>query len=297
MFSEKSIKLPKKFIKGVTLFALASILTSIGYLVIGYIDTLLLTYFVDLEQVGIYNTVLPTMLVLSFFTKTIQSVFFPLTAELWAKNLKKKLIDGIKLLEKYSLFVVIPVALTTLFFPKIILTVLFGEVYAQGALSMQLLSAGILFFTLATIYQSTLDGIGFPKEVTKIVFAAAILNIIGNVIFIPRYGIDGAAMTTTISYGFIMVLTFIRLRSKIGIKIHLMQLVKFVGAALVFILVIFLLKNLITLHPLLEAVILVTLGCAVYVGTSLLFKIITIQEVKKLVKTVLVKNPIQTSAD
>ena len=54
----------------------------------------MLTYFRSLEEVGIYNVVLPTVMILAFFSHAIYHVFFPMVSELWSKNLKDRLRQG-----------------------------------------------------------------------------------------------------------------------------------------------------------------------------------------------------------
>ena len=282
---------------GMTSFAVAAVLSSIGYLLIGYTDTLMLTYFVDLAQVGIYNTVLPTMLVLSFLSRTVQSVFFPMSAELYAKKMMDRLREGIRLLEKYSLLIAIPVALTTVFYPDVILSVLFGAPYATGAMAMQILSIGLLCYTLGTIYQSALGGIGFPKEVTIIVLISAVFNIVGNLILIPLAGIVGSAMATSASYLIIMGLTHWRLSRRLSTSLAWGFLLKMIFAGAVFAIVVWVAKSAISLNPLIEAVLVVLLGSAAYLLICFALKAITITEIKSLLRAITARPAQQPSAE
>ena len=122
----KNGKIDKKEItKKITIFSIASFMISLGNLTLGYISTAILTYFRPLSEVGIYNVVLPTVIVVGFLSRSIAQVFFPMVSELWAKNLKQKLIDGIDLLHKYALVTVIPLAMLLFVFPKELLNFIF----------------------------------------------------------------------------------------------------------------------------------------------------------------------------
>src|SRR3989338_2882452 len=114
----------KEIIKKITGFGFAAFMISLGNMIIGYIDTIILTYFRPLDEVGIYNIVLPTVIIIGFMSRSISQVFFPMVSELWTKNLKQKLNEGIHLLHNYSLIIVIPMAMTMFVFPKIVLTIL-----------------------------------------------------------------------------------------------------------------------------------------------------------------------------
>src|SRR3989338_3656272 len=121
---KENIDNKKEIIKKITGFGFAAFMISLGNMIIGYIDTIILTYFRPLDEVGIYNIVLPTVIIIGFISRSISQVFFPMVSELWTKNLKQKLNEGIHLLHNYSLIIVIPMAMTMFVFPKIVLTIL-----------------------------------------------------------------------------------------------------------------------------------------------------------------------------
>lgn len=243
----KYFAIPKRYNKRLgrrmTGFAFSSLLIALGTMIIGYIDTLILTFYRPLEEVGIYNAVLPTIIMLAFVGKSVFNVFFPMVAELWEKGLRDKLNVGIRLIHRYSALVVMPMMLVFLVFPELVLNLLFGAEYVQGALAMQILSIGIIFFTIATIDQGTLSGIGKPQEVTKIIAIASVFNIFSNLALIPAYGINGAAVTTTLSYLLMMVLISFKMNKLVGITIDLRVLLKIFLAGAVFVAIVTLLKK------------------------------------------------------
>ena len=246
--------------KQLSFFAFASFFISLGNLVIGYIDTMILTYFRPLSEVGIYNVVLPTVIIIGFFSRSISQVFFPMVSELWAKNLKVKIVEGVNLLHKYTLITVIPISMVLFLYPGLILNLLFGVEYIPGAFAMRILSVGIIFFTVGMIDQSVISGIGTPKVVTNILLVAAAFNIITNFIFIPKWGINGAAITTTLSYILIALLTSIYLRKFIKARSHIAIWLESLFVALVFVISVYVLKYLLNLNPYIEAIICLSIG-------------------------------------
>ncbi len=188
-------------------FALPSFATSVGSRIIGYIDTLLLTYFRTLSEVGVYNVVLPSSLVLLFLGRSIGSIALPLSSDLWAQEEKQKLIAGLTLIQRYSFLLMIPVIVILLFFSEYMITLFFGTEYASGARAFQILLIGVLFFVAAMGNNAILSGIGRPKSVTKIIFAAAALNLLMNLLLIPSYGMEGAALATAASYILVLFLS------------------------------------------------------------------------------------------
>lgn len=85
---------------------------------------------------------------------------------------------------------------------------LFGAEYADGAgaLRLVLLSVGCIFFSLA-FHNILLVSNRLAAE-TRIVAAAAVVNIVLNVFLIPRYGLLGAASATVASEGLILAATY-----------------------------------------------------------------------------------------
>jgi O-antigen/teichoic acid export membrane protein len=260
-------------------------------MIIGYIDTIMLTYFRSFNEVGIYNTVLPTVLVLSYFGASISTVFFPIVSELWAKKDKTRIKWGINFLYKYSLLIVVPIALSLLSFPREILNVLFGPDYSDmGKLSMQILAIGVIFLTFNTINNSILSGLGKPNKVTKIILLAASFNILTNIILIPRFGMDGAALTTTLSYLIILLMStgyvckLIKLR-----KIFLLPWLKTITSGIVFVFIIYFLKIFFIFHFLIEAIICLLIAGTIYLVLTYLLRVWSFEEIMKTFKTAIKK--------
>ncbi len=279
----------KSLAKQLTRFAMASFLIGISYMVIGYIDTLILTYFRSLTEVGIYNTVLPTVMVVSFFSLSIHHVLFPLVSELWEKDLKTQLKQGFVMVRKYSLFFVTPFVLAMLVFPKMILQVLFGSDYVPGYAAMMILAVGMVFMTLGIINQAVLSGVGKPKVVTKVLLFVVILNLILNIILIPFLGMVGAAAATTLSYFMIMLLTSIKIKSFVNVNHDILGWIKLLFCSVVFVLVTLFFKTFLNLNIYLELAVCLIAASLVYVLLAYLLKLICIKEIKFFIKTVLRK--------
>jgi O-antigen/teichoic acid export membrane protein len=266
--------------KEINHFAIASFLAGIGLFVIGFIDVMLLTYFRTLEEVGIYNTVLPTVMMLSIFSQSIRRIFFPITTELWSKNLKEKLASGVLLLRRYALIGIIPLSLILFVFPKRILALLFGQNYITGHYAMQILALGMIFFTLNGIYQTTLLGIGKPKEVTKIIAIGAIFNFVLNLLLIPRHGIEGAALTTALTYVLTMLLFMKKLNQFVKLNFQFTIWIKSLFVILFLIITTYRVKDYLHLNIYVEATLIVIIAGTLYFILCYLLNLISFKELK-----------------
>ena len=101
-----------------------------------------------------------------------------------------------------------------------------------------------LFMALYSILTSILQGIG--KQLYGILFLmiALIIKYIGNGIFIPRMGVNGAILSTMIAYTFSIVFSLIVIQKQTGFKFKnlLNQLVKIISITGIMGIVVFLLK-------------------------------------------------------
>jgi len=271
-----SSELTKKLLR----FGIPVALTGIGSIIILYTDTLILTYFRPLAEVGIYNVVVPTAMLLNFFASSVNQVIFPMVSELWAKKLKNHLVIGAELLQKYSFFVVVPAALVMFSFPTILIKVFFGQAYVSGALTLQLLVIGLVFFIVAGINMTILSAINKPVVTTKIMLTGGLFNLITNFYFIPKYGMIGAGITSLASYLLIMMMSAFYLTKFISINVPVMKWIKTFGAGLLFVLVIAGLRKVLEINMFLEAGVCVAAGGIVYLGACYLLKVVDVKEIK-----------------
>jgi O-antigen/teichoic acid export membrane protein len=273
--------------KEISSFAIASFLSAMGILIIGYIDTIMITYFRSLEEVGIYNVVLPTVMVLGLFSSSIKQVLAPMVTELWAKKLKSRLKNGISTLRKYTLLLIIPITLIFFIFPKLIINLLFGIRYVEGYLAMRILSIGLIFFTIGFIDITIIRYIGKPKEATTIIIIGVIFNIIFNLLMIPIYGINGAAISTTLSYFLIMIMSSFDLHKFIKVNIPFTIWLKSIIGGFLFVFIVYALKLLLNLNQFLEAIICLIFASIVYIMFCFYFKIIKIKDIQLFIKNFL----------
>ena len=281
-FIKSKFVLDVKIFKKISKYSLFVMAGGVGTLILGYTDSIVLTYFSGLENVGLYNIALPTARVLIFFPMAIMGVLLPLTSELWVKKEKVLLKAGIDLLYKYSIIVILPLVFIMLSFTELLINVLYGKSYILASNAMKILVIGMIFATLFAINSSFFSGIGKPKIITKIVYTAAIFNLISNLILIPIIGIIGAALTTTIGYFIMMLMGLIIIRKFIKITMPIKIWIKTFIAGLIFIFIIWFLKKVILLNVWAETAIVLIISGISYLALLFLLKVVNINELKDL---------------
>lgn len=270
----------KKLSNNLLKFSIAIFIGGIGGYILGYTDTLILTYFRSLEEVAYYQVAWATTQVLWIIGSIVSTVMFPIISEIVAKKQKKLLLNGIEILTKIAFITILPFCLITIAFSDIIITFLFGAAYLPASVVLQILSIHALFYTLWVIYSTTLIGLGMPGLNTKIILAVSIFNLVGNLITVPIYGIIWAALFTTTSFAIAFVVSFYVLRKNIEVKFPLIDSFKAFFCGLLMLGIIFGLKYIFSFESFIEIIVLLVIGIIFYGLFILISGTINKKEVK-----------------
>jgi len=284
-FKEKT-EFSSSIFKKILMFSIPATFTVAATKIVSDLDTLMLTYMDTLAAVGIYQVVLPTALLFIMFSDAISEVLFPLSSELYAKNEKEKLASGIREIHKYLFLITLPVFFALVLYSKELIGAVFGAEYALGYVAFQFLLTGILFMTLAKINTIVLTGIGMPQKVTLMVIYSAVLNFALNLVLIPLFSINGAAIATAASYMLVFGFSFYEIRKAVKFKIPVMDWGKTMFAGLCFLLIAILLKNAVDINIWLEVIFVSFAAFLVYVFIAVILRVITLKEIVKYVRAV-----------
>ncbi|MGD2249456.1 MAG: flippase [Candidatus Methanofastidiosia archaeon] len=172
------------------------------------VDTLILARFVPAEFVGVYGQAYPTARLVFGFSAALSALLIPKVSELTQKG--EDTHASIRRSFEVCALVTVPITVVIAAFSQEILYVLFGN--AAGFKSLQILSMGMLVYSLFFVGYSALQGMGHPEYSMGVAAGCAVLNIILCFVLIPRFGIVGAAVSTSISclIGLISVLVLLK---------------------------------------------------------------------------------------
>lgn len=171
------------------------------------IDITMLSKMVGDSAVAWYSAAYNLLEALYFLPIALTSALLPITSRYFIKA-KKKLEHTCNLASKALFIITIPVAIgTTMIADKIIL-LLYGTRYAESIVALQILIWTIIpsFFTYILglmLISSDNEKIGMYTTAS-----AAALNIVLNIMLIPKYSYVGASMATVITETVLMVLNY-----------------------------------------------------------------------------------------
>jgi O-antigen/teichoic acid export membrane protein len=206
VFSEKIKRISMK--KELFSFSWPLMFAGILGLVMGWIDTLMLGYFLTAADVGIYRASLSTAGLLVIVPGSFGAIFFPVITELYSRGEREELENTDAAVTKWILMIVLPLVLLMILFSNQVLYILYGVEYVAGALALCILGFGYLVISTFYLTNQIIQTVGRTKLIMANTGVGASLNVILNYFLIPIYGINGAAIATGISLLTVNALAF-----------------------------------------------------------------------------------------
>lgn len=202
-----------------------------------------------------------------FGLSAFATVIFPSISQSVSQNLHEKTRKIFNDALRYILILLLPTTMLISSTSSQIVSLLYSKVYLVASSPLSILIFGYGFLTLFTILSNILSGAGSPKTSMIIAGSGAIINSILCYILIPRYGLNGAAIATTIGGGITCTMAGVSIYRKFGTLTYPASAFKIFGASLLVYIVSFLIATPVYLLPLKYAV----LGL-MYVGLLFVLK-------------------------
>ncbi|GGC84831.1 polysaccharide biosynthesis protein [Thalassobacillus devorans] len=187
----KYLHLYKKFI----IFSLPLVLSGLIVLTISRIDILMIGYYLEGDKVGIYNIIVQISKVSLIILSTINTIFTPIFSKLYVSKEYERLKNTYRSTTRWITFFTLVYLCEIIIFNEEITAVL-GENFKQGTVVLILLTIGYFIDTSVGSVANMNTMTGRPSYNLYSSLLVIILNIVLNIIFIPKYGINGAAIAT-----------------------------------------------------------------------------------------------------
>jgi len=110
----------------------------------------------------------------------------------------------------FSIAVII-ITLANWFMPKI-----YGSNYVASAMPLILLLPYLIMFSYSVFFSTLLDFRGLAKKRAINISFTIVANILLNYLLIPKYGVNGASIATSISYLPYFVLNYLEVKKELS---------------------------------------------------------------------------------
>lgn len=201
-----------------------------------YVDSIMLSILKGTEAVGWYSAAYRLMYIALMLPNAINIAVYPVMARLYSDSSEHSLKLLYERYFKYMLIIGIPLGFGTSLLAKQIIVLLYGPGYEPSIIALQILVWTIVFTFAGAAYIQLLQSINRQIIITKISIICLIINIIVNLILIPRYSYVGASVATLITeivlVGYIIYISY-RLGYGISRKIVLKDLGRILTSTIV----------------------------------------------------------------
>ncbi|MGV6831757.1 MAG: MATE family efflux transporter, partial [bacterium] len=160
-------------------------------------DTIMIEYFINVKSVAFYTVAVKVTFIVGIMQLTINAVIAPDISKYWFENSEKKLTQLINKAIKLNFIFTFPIILILVIFSEPILLFL-GESYLNSKTPLIVLLAGQVLNSFCGPVGLYLNMTERQNVLLKILLIATLINIILNLFLIPKHGLFGAAVSTSI---------------------------------------------------------------------------------------------------
>lgn len=203
-------------------YSLPLVFAGVIYTLVGQIDYFVIGYFLDTSDVGQYRVAYLLAGNLLIVLRAITPIFKPMIAEDHSDN--SLLENRYRLATRWTTMLTLPLVVTLVAAPDVYLSLLFTPEYSVAGMAVVALSIGYLLNASIGPEGMMLEGLGHTRLTLFNTFILVGINALLNILLVPRFGILGAGVATSVALTFagaIGVFEIYILRSIFPFKRHL----------------------------------------------------------------------------
>jgi O-antigen/teichoic acid export membrane protein len=197
-------------------YSLPFTITRVAGFVYRSLDIFLILHFMGSFAVGVYGVAYAATSFMGMLSTAFNFLGTPVASELEHGGDVEEVMAVFRSVARWlvvgSVCVFIPIGI----FSTEFITVIYSERYASGGLALTILAAGFAVKNVLMIHGPILEALGRSRILSLNSVAAAVANLVVNVLLIPRYGIVGAAVATVLSFLLRDGLATLQVRQSLG---------------------------------------------------------------------------------
>ncbi len=181
------------------------------------IDVYILGALAGTYAVGIYAVTVPVTEAIWLVSNAASAVLFPLVASQHKDATSK---NDTPVISRWVLLVTALAAFLVVVAKDIIIGLFFGRAFAESGTVLLWLLPGVVLWAVARVLCNDIAGRGRPDINLYISLIALVINIIANLVLIPKFGVNGAAIASSISYGLFTIMVVFVYSRLLHVKIR-----------------------------------------------------------------------------
>ncbi|MBP9732084.1 MAG: flippase [Candidatus Magasanikbacteria bacterium] len=183
-------------------------------------DTIILSIFREQAEVGFYRVAYSVIDIVAQTAMMVMGLMLPLLAYTWSKGDGTKFKEHFQLAFNVMMMFAIPMAVGLVVLSENIVILVAGEEYSSAALPLSLLSIAVFGIFVGAVFGHVAVAVNRQKQTLPVYIATALIALVLYFIFIPRFGMNGAAIVSIFSELFAGTLLYIIVKkySKISLS-------------------------------------------------------------------------------
>lgn len=173
-------------------------------------DLLVVNHFRGAAEAGVYSVASQFALLLMVLPGVIATLLFPrVTAE------QDALGETTCQVSRYAAFIMFLCCVAAVPF-SLLLPLIYGAAFSDATALLWILLPGVYLMGLESVLVQHFNALGLPRAIPLYWIATLVLNLILVFALVPRYGAEGAAIASSISYAMIFVLVALHFLTSTG---------------------------------------------------------------------------------
>jgi len=222
---------PKALVKPLLTFGLLVIPTAIAGWVMGVSDRYFIAHFGQLSEVGVYSVGYKFGMVLQFLVVTPFQLAWPAFAFSISEAADHRFVYARTLTYLSVISVFGWLVLSELTEP--LLRIMVNQAYVSAYKVVPMIAAAYVFYGIHFCVSPGIHIKGKSKYIPLLVVGASLVNLLLNVLMIPRFGIMGAGWATTVSFSLLGISTILIAKTVYPINYEYARIAKVAAAGIV----------------------------------------------------------------
>ena len=187
-------------------------------IILYWTDSFFIGYFKGALEVGFYNAAVPLAALMGFAPEIFMQLFFPLITREFSKENLVTIKEISKQVVKWIFIINLPFFILLILFPGAFINILFGKEYIIAENALRILAIGAFISSItASVSENLIFMTGKSKLLLLNLVFISIFSVVLNVFLIPLYGLNGAAISSTIVHLTLGIILLIQIKYYLGV--------------------------------------------------------------------------------
>lgn len=203
-----------------------------GMLVTLYVklDQILVFQFVGSRQAGLYAADYRLLEQIQFIPGSVMTTLFPMIAVAYPAH-PGRVRDLLQIAAEYLSMASLPILAFTIVAARPIVTFLFGSEFAEAAPALPVLAGAFVSISFGYLVGNMVVILELQRVLLRNAAVGLVINVVLNVLLIPRYGFQAAAWITLLTEATVMSLSMRAVLRALGMRPRVRRLARILAAA------------------------------------------------------------------